>query len=98
MVFVEIDKNGIDECYQAGLVKPNEFRQICSNLVEQEISLRLENLTLKQKFKMFLSWIANKNYILSYYQELSDSHGSLLECIIEIAGSTPEHLLLSIYS
>ena len=45
MVFVEIDKNGIDECYQAGLVKPNEFRQICSNLIEQEISLRLENLT-----------------------------------------------------
>lgn len=94
MVFIEIDKNGIDECYQAGLVKPNEFRQICSNLIEQEISLRLENLTLRQKFKMFLSWITNKNYILSYYQELSDSNESLLECIIEIAGSTPELLLL----
>ena len=38
MAFVEIGRNGIDECYQAGLVKPNEFRQIYINKIEEEIA------------------------------------------------------------
>lgn len=92
MAFVEIGRNGIDECYQAGLVKPNEFRQIYVNKIEQEIALMLENMTLKQKWTMFKSWIKNEDWILSHYQELSDSKDSLFECIIEIAASKPQLL------
>nr|DAY73843.1 MAG TPA: ABC transporter [Caudoviricetes sp.] len=94
MVFIEIDKSGIDECYQAGLVKPNEFRQIYTNLIEREIALRLESFTLKDKFNMLKSWWREENYILTYYQELSDSNEGLFECIMEIAASRPELLLL----
>ena len=94
MTLVEIDKAGIEECYQAGLVKPNEFRQIYTNKIEKEISLRLESLTTGEKFKMFLSWIKNEDYILNYYQELSDSQEDLFECIMSIASSNPSHLLL----
>lgn len=92
MAFVEIGRSGIDECYQAGLVKPNEFRQIYVNKIEQEIALLLENLTLKQKWGMFKSWLKNEDWILSYYQELSDSKDGLFECIIEIAASNPQLL------
>ena len=55
MTLIEIDRNGIDECYQAGLVKPNEFRQIYIDKIEKEISLRLENMTTLQKVQMFFS-------------------------------------------
>jgi len=92
MAFVEIGRSGIDECYQAGLVKPNEFRQIFVNKIEEEIALLLENMTLQQKWRMFKSWFKNEDWILSYYQELSDRQDSLFECIIEIAASNP-HLL-----
>lgn len=92
MTFVEIGRNGIDECYQAGLVKPNEFRQIYINKIEEEIALLLENLTLKQKWTMFKSWIKNEDWILNHYQELSDSQDGLFECIIEIAASKPQLL------
>lgn len=92
MTFVEISRTGIDECYQAGLVKPNEFRQILINKIEEEVSLLIENATLKQKWQMFIAWITNKDWVLSHYQELSDSNDSLFECIIEIAASKP-HLL-----
>lgn len=92
MAFVEIGRNGIDECYQAGLVKPNEFRQIYINKIEEEIALLLENLTLKQKWTMFKSWIKNEDWILNHYQELSDSQDGLFECIIEIAASKPQLL------
>lgn len=92
MAFVEIGRTGIDECYQAGLVKPNEFRQIFTNKIEQEIALCLEQLTLKQKWGMFKSWCKSEDWILSHYQELSDSQDGLFECIIEIAASKP-HLL-----
>ena len=44
MTLIEIDRNGIDECYQAGLVKPNEFRQIYIDKIEKEISLRFRHL------------------------------------------------------
>ena len=95
MTLVEIDRTGIDECYQAGLVKPNEFRQIYTDKIEQEIALRLENLTGRQKFQMFIHWVSNKDWLLSYYQELSDSNDTLFECIISVASSNPEKLLLS---
>ncbi len=92
MAFVEIGRQGIDECYQAGVVKPNEFRQIYTNKIEQEIQLLLENMTLSQKWGMFKSWLKNEDWILSYYQELSDSQDTLFECIIEIAASKPDKL------
>lgn len=92
MAFVEISKSGVNECYQAGLVKPNEFRQIVTNKIEEEVSLLLNNMTFKQKLKMFRSWIKQEDWILAHYQELSDSQGNLFQCIIEIAASNP-HLL-----
>lgn len=92
MVFVEIGRKCVDECYQTGLVKPNEFRQIYTDKIEQEIALLLENLTLKQKWGMFKSWIKGEDWILSHYQELSDSKEGLFECIIEIASSNPQLL------
>lgn len=92
MVFVEIGRKCVDECYQTGLVKPNEFRQIYTDKIEQEIALLLENLTLKQKWGMFKSWVKGEDWILSHYQELSDSKEGLFECIIEIASSNPQLL------
>lgn len=94
MPSIQIDRAGIDECYQSGLVKPNEFRQIYVDKIEKEISLRLENLTCSQKFQMFICWITGKDWILQYYQELSDSKDTLFECIINVAGSNPTALLL----
>lgn len=92
MVFVEIGRKCVDECYQTGLVKPNEFRQIYTDKIEQEISLCLENLTLRQKWGMFKAWVKGEDWILSHYQELSDSKEGLFECIIEIASSNPKLL------
>lgn len=94
MTLVEIDNAGIEECYQAGLVKPNEFRQICTNLIEKEIALRLESLSLIERTKMLFYWVRGKDYILHIYQDISDSQNHLFECIIDIAASNPEALLL----
>lgn len=92
MLFVEIDKSGIDECYQTGLVKPNEFRQICLNKIQDEVHLLLENMSIGQKWQMFKYWLKNEDWILCYYQELSDSKDGLFKCIIDIAASKPEIL------
>jgi len=94
MVQTIIDRTGIDECYQTGLVKPNEFRQICVNHIEKEIALTLENLTLRDKLSMFVAWCKGEDWLLTYFQELSDSQEGLYECIIGIAGSNPELLHL----
>lgn len=94
MTLVEIDKAGIEECYQAGLVKPNEFRQICTNYIEKEISLRLESFSCWEKFKMLVSWVKGEDHILNYYQDISDSNSDLFECIIIIASSDSSRLLL----
>lgn len=94
MTLIEIDRNGIDECYQAGLVKPNEFRQIYIDKIEKEISLRLENMTTLQKVQMFFSWLKGEDWLTKYYQELSDSQEGLFECIINVAGSNSELLLI----
>lgn len=69
MTLIEIDRNGIDECYQAGLVKPNEFRQIYIDKIEKEISLRLENMTTLQKVQMFFSWLKGEDWLTKYYQD-----------------------------
>lgn len=95
MAFIEIDRTGIDECYQACLVKPNEFRQICVNKIEQEIALTLENMTLADKWGMFVCWTKGEDWLLKHFQELSDSTESLFECIIRIAGDNPDALHLS---
>lgn len=94
MAFIKIDRTGIDECYQTGLVKPNEFRQICINQIEKEIALTFENLTLRDKLSMFKAWCKGENWLLTHFQELSDSNDSLFDCIIGIAGSHPELLHL----
>lgn len=84
---IAIGRSGIDECYQTGLVKPNEFRQICVNHIEKEIALTLENMTLRDKLEMFKCWCLGEDWLLNHFQELSDSKESLFDCIIGIAGS-----------
>ena len=92
---ITIGRSGIDECYQTGLVKPNEFRQICVNHIEKEIALTLENMSLLDKLNMFKYWCQGKDWLLVHFQELSDSQGNLFDCIIGIAGSDPDLLHLT---
>lgn len=92
MHLVKIGKTGINECYELGLVKPNEFRQICMNYVERELQLRLESITPLEFIKSLPS---NENYFLNYYQELSDCKEDLIQCIMNIVVDSPELLLIS---
>jgi len=92
MHLVKIDSAGIDECYELGIVKPNEYRQICMNLLERELQLRLEAVTPLQFIKSLLS---KENYFLNYYQELSDCKEDLIQCIMNIVVNSPELLLIT---
>lgn len=95
MILAEIAREGIESCYQAGLVKPNEFRQIVQNLIEKEVSLRLDSMTNRQKLDMFFTELAGGDWILQQYQEYSYSQEGLTECILSIVGYNSDLLLLS---
>ncbi|BBK09363.1 hypothetical protein [Klebsiella phage 05F01] len=90
---VEIDYAGIDSAYASGVVKPNEYRQIVSNIVEKEVLLRKESLSTIQKYKMFFSVLVGKNFFEEFYTKQT-SENSLTEAIITIASNEPEKLLI----
>lgn len=91
MQLVGIDRSGIETCYQLGMVKPNEFRQIFMNILQKELQLRLEAATTLNVFKTLFS---KENYFISLYQELSDCEDDIAQCIINLASSEPEKLLI----
>lgn len=91
MQLVEIDRSGVEACYQAGMVKPNEFRQIFMDLLAKEIQLRLESTSTFQA----VSALFTKEYFLKFYRDLSGSAGDLVQCVIDIATTEPELLLIS---
>lgn len=91
MQLVGIDRSGIETCYQLGMVKPNEFRQIFMNILQKELQLRLEAATTLNVFKTLFS---KENYFISLYQDLSDCEDDIAQCIINLASSEPEKLLI----
>ncbi len=91
MQLVEIDRSGVEACYQAGMVKPNEFRQIFMDLLAKEVQLRLESVSPFQ----VLAAMFTEDYFLSVYQKLSKTKGDLVQCVIDIATSEPELLLIN---
>lgn len=91
MQLVEIDRSGIEACYQAGMVKPNEFRQIFMDLLAKEVQLRLECVSPFQ----VVSALFTNEYFEGVYQKLSGTKGDLIQCVIDIATSDPELLLIS---
>lgn len=91
MQLVGIDRSGIETCYQLGMVKPNEFRQIFMNILQKELQLRLEATTTLNVFKTLFS---KENYFISLYQDLSDCEDDIAQCIINLASSEPEKLLI----
>lgn len=95
MMLVKINRRSVDECYQTGLVKPNEFRQIYTNIIEKEIALRLESMTIGDKWKMFRQWQNEENWLLSQYSDYSYSQTDLYQAIMELAGNEPERLLIN---
>ncbi len=90
MQLVEIDRSGVEACYQAGMVKPNEFRQIFMDLLAKEVQLRLESTTPFQA----VSALFTQEYFLEFYQKLAATKDDLVQCVIDIATSEPELLLI----
>jgi len=90
MQLVEIDRSGVEACYQAGMVKPNEFRQIFMDLLAKEVQLRLESTTPFQA----VSALFTQEYFLEFYQKLAGTKDDLVQCVIDIATSEPELLLI----
>lgn len=92
MQLVSITREGIESCYQLGMVKPNEFRQLCMNIIQKELQLRTEEISLPDVIKLIFK---KNNYFVSLYQELSDCQDGIAQCIINLASSSPEDLLVS---
>lgn len=91
MQLVSIDRSGIEACYQAGMVKPNEFRQMFMNILQKELQLRLEAASFSDSFK---SIFTKENYFVKLYQDLSDCKEDVAQCIMNLAASEPEKLLI----
>lgn len=91
MQLVAINRTGIETCYQLGMVKPNEFRQIFMNILQKELQLRLEAASVLDVFKTLFT---KENYFVNLYQDLSDCKEDLAQCIINLASSEPEKLLI----
>lgn len=91
MQLVSIKRTGIETCYQLGMVKPNEFRQLFMNILQKELQLRLETTTAIDVFKTLFS---KENHFIRLYQELSDCEEDIAQCIINLASSEPEKLLI----
>lgn len=101
MAFIKVGKQWLDDIYAENVVKPNEFKQIVSNLVDKEISLR-QSLPQQAVIvdKGFWSRIRGKateqiKQDESYYFNLSPNSPNLLQAIIDIAYNQPDKLLLS---
>lgn len=98
MQLVKINREGVEACYQEGLVKPNEFRQFVKNMVEKELYLRKEKVSssgFAVSVNLFIHSLLKINYFEKLYQELSDCKEDTFQCIINLAGNNPEKLLLT---
>lgn len=91
MHLVGINRAGIETCYQLGMVKPNEFRQVFMNILQKELQLRLEAATVSDLLRTLFS---KRNYFIALYQNLSECEDDIVQCIISLASSAPNKLLI----
>ena len=100
MAYIKVGKEWLDDIYDQNVVKPNEFKQIVSNLVDKELSLRENSPPHSIITEKGIFGFLNKksDQILndeSYYFNLSPESKNLLQAIIDIGYNFPDKLLIS---
>ncbi|QHJ83794.1 MAG: hypothetical protein [Caudoviricetes sp.] len=94
-MFIKVGRDFVDDCYKKGVVKPNEYRQIVDNFVDEELKLR-KGLPIVKKVHFF--WVKRELDASEtehfYFANSSKDVYSVTDAIIDIAYNSPEKLLL----
>lgn len=95
-MYIKVGRDFVDDCYKKGVVKPNEYRQIIDNIVEEELKLRGELPVIK---KIHFLWVKKELSVPEtehfYFANASKDVNSVREAIVNMAYVSPTKLLIT---
>lgn len=93
-MYIKVGREFVDDCYNKGVVKPNEFRQVVRNLVDKELNLR-SNLPIHKKVGFF--WVSKDLDIAEceHFYFSNSKARNIEDAIVNIAYENKDKLLLS---